>query len=764
MSRHTLAISGMHCTSCAGTIEKQLKKVPGVAAAQVNFATKKAVVESTENQVADEALVHAVHKAGYKAEPIDHEHHHGHAGSHEHHHASGEHEAKSWFVRFVTGIILSLPLLYFMLLDFIPWLPGHESTMSWMGGVSFVLATIAQAYLGKDFYKGTWAGLRTWSFNMDSLVAIGTTAAYAYSTAFYLAYVLERHSLIGVNGAKIPELYFETSVFLLTFLALGKWLEARATGKTSDAIKKLVSLQPQIAHVRHGDMLHDMPVDAVEHGMILVVRPGEKIPLDGVITTGSSSVDESMITGESVPVEKQPGDMVVGATLNKQGGFEFRVTHTGSQTVLAQIIRLIEDAQNAKAPIQALADRVSSWFVPLVIVIALVTFGMWFFVLHSTFVFALMSFTAVMVIACPCALGLATPTAIMVGTGKGAEHGILIKGGEPLEAAQKLDVVVFDKTGTVTNGTPVLTSIVPLHGHSENDILQLAASLESTSEHPLAEAIIRRAKEQALALHTVSNFTALPGHGITGTVQGKTLYVGTRKLMADHAKASTTEAEDAWSSLEQAGKTVVALASGHKVIGLFAIADTIKGTSAQAIKTLKRMGLTSYLLTGDNIHTAKAIARQAGIAHVIAEVAPGAKTESIQKLQQQGHRVAMVGDGINDAPALAQADLGIAMGNGTDIAMEAGGIVLMRSDLLGVATAIQLSRQTVRKIKQNLFFALIYNVIGIPIAARLFYHWGVALKPEFAGLAMALSSVSVVGNSLTLRYFKPGKRSSDSRV
>lgn len=750
MSQTKLIISGMHCTSCAGVIEKELKKVSGVSKATVNFATQKAAIEHEDTAHTDQ-LVGAVRKAGYKAEPMDE-----HVGmDHSHHHMEAE---ASWKKKFFIGLLLCLPLLYFMLLDFFKWLPGAETLMPYVGVISLVLATPVQFYLGASFYKGTWSGLRMKTFNMDSLIAIGTSAAYFYSLAFFVKHVVENNSVLGVMGEKIPELYFETAAFLITFVILGKWLEARATSKTNDAIKKLMSLQAKTARViRNGESI-DIPIDEVQINDVIVVRPGEKIPVDGKVLKGTSSVDESMLTGESIPVEKQVGDSAIGATVNKNGSLEIKATRVGSNTTLYRIIKLIEDAQNSKAPIQATADKISSWFVPFVIATAIVTFLVWFFVLGSSFAFALMTFTAVVVIACPCALGLATPTAIMVGTGKGAEKGILIKGGEPLQAARNVDVVIFDKTGTLTHGKPIVTDIVAQKGYKETDIIRITASLEDTSEHPLAEAIVAYAKEKSIKLSTVDSFQAIPGQGVTGLVSKTNYFLGNRKLIGSKTNGKLEEFDEELQRLENDGKTAMLIATKKQIIGIVAVADTVKPSSKASIQHLKNIGIKTYMLTGDNKRTAAAIATHLGIENVIAEVLPQDKASKVKELQASGHKVAMVGDGINDAPALAQADLGIAMASGTDVAMESGGIVLMRNNVNDVVTAIQLSRETVGKIKQNMFFALFYNAASIPIAARVFSSWGLVLKPELAGLAMALSSVSVVVNSLTLRYFRPTKK------
>ena len=746
-----LSIDGMHCSSCAVVIQKELKKINGVDNASVNYANEKATITHDPELADTNALIAAVKKAGYAANVIDNQNPHDHMN----HGGSGAEYKR----KFLISLALTLPLVYFMAVDFLPWLPGADVLMPYIGIISLVLTTIIQFYLGASFYKGMWSGLKIRTFNMDSLVAIGTSAAYFYSLAFYVQYVVQNNSLIGINGEKIPELYFETAAFLITFVLLGKWLEARAKHKSNEAIHKLMSLQVKSAHVIINGEVIEKPIEQIQHNDILLVRPGETVPLDGIITKGSSNIDESMVTGESLPVSKQVGDSVVGATINQTGSFEFSVTRVGNETMLAQIINLIDEAQSSRAPIQDFADRISSWFVPAVIGIAVLTFLAWFFVFGGSFAFALMAFTSVLVIACPCALGLATPTAIMVGTGKAAELGVLIKGGEPLEAARKIDTIVFDKTGTLTIGKPVVTDVLSFGDISKDTILQLAASLERDSEHPLAKAIIQKAADKKLTNLEIIDFQSITGKGISGIVKNNLYHFGNKRL-ADELLGKNNHTVD-WQkvdNLESHGKTVMLLMKEDILIGAIAVADTIKPNSKTVIATLHKMGMTTYMITGDNARTAQAIADQLGITNVFAEVLPQHKVAKIKELQTSGRIVAMVGDGINDAPALAQAELGIAMGNGTDIAMETGDIVLMKNDLNDVITAVQLSRATVAKIYQNLFFALFYNVIGIPIAARMFASFGLILRPELAGLAMALSSVSVVTNSLTLRYFKPGKR------
>ena len=748
----TLRISGMHCTSCAGIITKNLQKLPGVAQAQVSFATEKAQVTFDPNQTNETAIIAQIKKAGYKSEIEG-------VASPDEDRKRRHQEIKSYWQKFFIGAVLSLPMVYFMFLDFFSFLPGRTLLLPWVGIISLILATPVQIFLGAGFYRGMWSSLRMKTFNMDSLIAIGTSTAFIYSLVNLIIYAVTNNSVLGIDGAKIPELYFETAAFLITFVLLGKWLESKAKGETSDAVRKLMDLQAKTARVLRDGKTIDIPIGDVLEGDIVIVRPGEKVPVDGVITTGDSSIDESMLTGESIPVEKHAGNKVIGATINKNGSFEFKATNVGSETVLAQIIRLVEEAQSSRAPIQAFADRISAVFVPTVILIAILTFLVWFFLLGSTLSFALMAFTAVIVIACPCALGLATPTAIMVATGKGAQNGILIKGGEPLEAACKVKAIIFDKTGTLTKGKPEVTDVLSIGSRDEDEIMEIAAGLEAKSEHPLAEAICRYAQEESLSSAGVTNFQAVPGHGVQGDVNGMTYYFGNRKLI-NTLGIEISKIERKMRRLEEEGKTAMILASANEALGIIAVADAIKSTSLAAVTSLKQMGLTVYMVTGDNLRTAVAIARQAGIdeQNVRAEVLPEDKANEVKKIQATGVKVAMVGDGLNDAPALAQADLGIAMGSGTDVAMEAGGIVLMKSNLQDVVSAIELSRETLSKIKQNLFFSLFYNIIGIPIAARIFIGLGIVLRPELAGLAMALSSVSVVSNSLLLRRFRPGHR------
>jgi P-type Cu+ transporter len=755
--RVNLSLSGLHCGSCAGLIEKAVLKVPGVREANVNFAAEKAMVTYDETKVSVPELVKAIENAGYSAEEII-------QADPEREAAKKKQHLSYWSKKFKASLILSLPMLYFMLFDFFQNVPGQAFLLPYVGIVSMILTTPIQLIIGQSFYKGMWSSLKMKTFNMDSLIAIGTSTAFIYSLASMLIYYQNYGSLIGIGGAKIPELYFETAAFLITFVVLGKWLELRVKNKTSDAIKKLMGLQAKTARVIRDGQTLDVPIDDVVNGDTVLVRPGEKIPVDGEIIKGSSAIDESMLTGESLPVEKKAGDTVIGATINKTGSFEFTATRVGSETTLSNIIRLIEEAQGSKAPIQAVADRISAYFVPAVIIFAIITFVVWYFFLGATLAFALMAFTTVIVIACPCALGLATPTALMVGTGKGAENGILIKGGEPLEKACKVNTIIFDKTGTLTKGQPEVTDVVSFSALDEDDLMALAGSLEKSSEHPLAEAVYNYAVEEKIDLHDLDDFNAIPGHGVQGSIKGQTYYFGNRKLLNDVLGLSTDKVNRKLQRLEDQGKTAMILASSSEILGAIAVADTVKDTSKEAVEKLLKKGMNIYMITGDNSRTAAAIAKQVGIQNVLAEVLPEHKAEEVRKLQQQGFVVAMVGDGINDAPAIAQSDLGIAMGSGTDVAMETGDIVMIKNDLRDVLIAIELSKETMAKIKQNLFFALFYNTMGIPIAARVFAFIGLVLKPELAGMAMALSSVSVVSNSLLIRLFKPGQRNYVSLV
>ena len=765
LSTVTFGLIGMSCASCSAVIEKTLRRLPGVATAAVNLANETGTVTFDPAVVGVEQLIAAVKGAGYDAIlKVDTSSGAAEPGEDLQRAAQVKH-TKHQQRLLIFSIIFALPaLLIAMVPPFMTAVP--MAVAGWLastfGGawdpmlqvskyLTFILVTPVQFIAGWQFYRGFWHALKRRSGNMDTLIALGTSAAYFYSVAATF-----------VPSLQAEPVFFETSALLITFVLIGKLLEARAKGRTGDAIKKLMGLAAKTARVVRGGAEVDVPIEQVVAGDLVVVRPGEKVPVDGLVIEGRSSVDESMLTGESIPVEKNVGDTVIGATMNKLGSMRFRATRVGKDTALAQIVKLVEDAQGSKAPVQRFADRISAVFVPAVVGAAVLTFLVWLFVVPNImgpdfyltatpFVKALLAGTAVIVIACPCALGLATPTAIMVGTGKGAENGILIKSGEALESAYKIKAIVFDKTGTLTYGKPVVTDIELAQGHEVARMFGYAVALERNSEHPLAEAIMARAQADGVEVQAVEGFTAIPGHGVEGTVGGMRVAFGNRRLMA--REGIDTSAFDARiGELEAQGKTVMLVGvNGVKLAGLVAVADTLKDNSKEAVARLVKMGVDVYMITGDNRRTAEAIAAQAGIApdHVLAEVLPEHKAEEVGKLQAKGLVVAMVGDGINDTPALAKADIGIAMGAGTDVAMETGGIVLIKNDLRDVVTAIELSRATMRKIHQNFFWALGYNTLGIPIAAL-----GL-LRPELAGAAMALSSVSVVSSSLLLRRFKP---------
>lgn len=721
----TLPIAGMSCASCVAKVEKALKSVPGVVDASVNFATEKATVRIAHEQVTAEKLKEAVRRIGYDVpeEKIE-----AHANHHE------EHEAQLRR-KLIVSAALTVAIFFLMYPGMLGLKLPIPDQLNYL--LQLLLATPVQFWAGWQFYKGTWAALRNKTTDMNTLIAVGTTAAYGYSALL---------PLFSAHGHM--DLYFDTSAAIITLILLGRLLEARAKGRTSEAIKKLIGLQAKTARVIRDGQARDIPVEEVRVGDIVIVRPGEKIPVDGIVIEGASAVDESMITGESLPVEKRVGDEVIGATINKTGSFQFRATKVGSETALAQIIKLVEEAQSAKPPIAKLADVIASYFVPAVIGIALVTFvGWYFFGPQPALTKALLNFVAVLIIACPCALGLATPTSIMVGTGKGAEHGILIRGGDALETAHKLTTIVLDKTGTLTKGRPEVTDVLTVSGASEEQLVQLAASVERVSEHPLGEAIVKYAHEKNLTLAEAREFAAVPGHGIRASLNGYRVLVGNLKLMRDE-KVALDGLHEYAERFSAEGKTPVFVAQDGKALGVIAIADTVKEGSREAVAALKALGLEVVMITGDNKKTAEAIARQVGIEQVFAEILPHEKADIVRKLQAQGKRVAMVGDGINDAPALAQADVGIAIGTGTDVAMEASDITLVGGDLRGVVTAIALSRATIRNIWQNLFWAFIYNTVLIPVAAL-----GL-LNPIFAAGAMGLSSVSVVSNALRLRRFR----------
>jgi len=708
MKKVNLTVTGMHCASCSATITRALTKFEPVDSANVNFQTGTATVTFDEDNADIDDLIRIITEKGFGAELEEKKKY-----------LEMQAKEKQYFrKKFQYSLVFAIPV--FILGMVFMWM---GIMVPYVDYILWILATPVQFIIGWPFYKGAWSSLKNKTANMDSLIALGTSAAYFYSV----------YAVLFLPGTGQ---YFETSAILITLVIMGKYLEAAAKGKTSQAIEKLMKLEPKTAIIKKNNEFVQINIENVKLGDIIQVKPGGRVPVDGVVVEGHSSIDESMITGESLPVEKTTGDDVFSATINQQGSFLFKATKVGAETTLARIIRLIEDAQGDKAPIQRFADVVSSYFVPVVILIAILTFIVWQLV-GGVFSASIIASVAVLVIACPCALGLATPTAIMVGTGMGASKGVLIKGGEALETAHKLKSIILDKTGTITKGKPEVTDIVSID--KKADVLKISASLESNSEHPLATAITRKAD----SIHQVTGFRAIPGHGIVGKIKNKVYYLGNRALMD---KKNINYPEELMKRLEDEGKTVMILAD-KKVLGLVAVADTLKETSARAINYLKRQRLNVYMITGDNERTAKAVAKSVGITNVFAGVLPEDKAEYVKKLQVKGP-VAMVGDGINDAIALAQADIGIAMGSGTDVAMETGNIVLMKDDLIGVARAIRLSKLTMGKIKQNMFWALFYNSLGIPLAAL-----GI-LSPIIAGVVMALSSVSVVSNSLLLRTKK----------
>ena len=736
-----LKIVGMDNPHCVSTISGALDKLPGIVDKEL-LITEKAIINFDPKKVSASKIKKTIKSLGY--EPL------GETASLDTEKKAREKEIRNLKIRTFTAIGFSLPLLYAaMIVPFfnlsIPAIIETNMTL-----IQFVLATPV-LIAGSLFYsRGILALIKTKAATMDTLVAIGTGTAYVYSL------VISIFIWRGRTGYTIHHLYFEVAALLIAFILLGKYLEAIAKGQTSEAIKKLMGLQAKKAVVLRGKEEVEIPIEEVKAGDLVVVKPGQKIPVDGIVQSGYSSVDESMITGESIPVEKKKGDRVVGATINKTGSFIFKATKVGSETALAQIIKLVEDAQGSKAPIQALADKVSAYFVPAVVVIAVIASLVWFF-LGMGFPFALTIFVAVLIIACPCALGLATPTAIMVGTGKGAENGILIKSAEALQKAHEIGTIVFDKTGTLTKGKPEVTDIIVQKGFVHEEVLQLAAIAEKRSEHPLGEAIVKKAKEWRISLPDPTGFKAIIGRGLEAKHKGKIIYLGNRKLMQEK-NINFQSIEKQLQQLENEGKTAMILVVNKKLAGIVAVADTLKEGSKRAVQVLHELKKEVVMITGDNKRTADAIAKLVGIDQVLAEVLPKDKANQIKKLQEQGKKVAMVGDGINDAPALAQADIGIAIGSGTDVAIESADIVLIKEDVLDVATAMDLSRYAMKKVKQNLFWAFFYNSVGIPVAAGLLYPFtGWLLSPVIAGAAMAFSSVSVVGNSLSMKRWRPKK-------
>ncbi|MFJ8412570.1 heavy metal translocating P-type ATPase [Bacillus paramycoides] len=725
-------VSGMTCAACANRVEKRLNRLDGVSKATVNFALESATVEFNPDEISVNEMKSTITKLGYKLEVKSDEQN----SSTDHRLQEIERQKK----KFIISFVLSFPLLWAMVSHFSFTSFIYLPDMLMNPWVQLALATPVQFIIGGQFYIGAYKALRNKSANMDVLVALGTSAAYFYSV--YL-------SIQSIGSSEhMTDLYFETSAVLITLIILGKLFEAKAKGRSSEAIKKLMGLQAKTATVVRDGTEMKILIEEVVAGDIVYVKPGEKIPVDGEIVEGKSAIDESMLTGESIPVDKTIGDVVIGSTMNKNGFLKVKATKVGRDTALAQIIKVVEEAQGSKAPIQRVADQISGIFVPVVVGIAIITFVVWMvFVTPGDFGGALEKMIAVLVIACPCALGLATPTSIMAGSGRSAEYGILFKGGEHLEATHRLDTIILDKTGTVTNGKPTLTDVIVADGFEEKEILKLVGAAEKNSEHPLAEAIVEGIKEKGIDIPSSETFEAIPGFGIESVVEGKQLLIGTRRLMMKF-NIDIEEVSKSMEELEREGKTAMLIAIDKEYAGIVAVADTVKDTSKAAIARLKKMGLDVVMITGDNTQTAQAIAKQVGIDHVIAEVLPEGKAEEVKKLQASGKRVAMVGDGINDAPALATADIGMAIGTGTDVAMEAADITLIRGDLNSIADAIFMSKMTIRNIKQNLFWALAYNGLGIPIAAFGF------LAPWVAGAAMAFSSVSVVLNALRLQRVK----------
>ncbi len=751
--KKSFQIKGMHCASCVRVLEKSLGNIEGVSSVVVNLATEQASVQYDQQKVSDDDLVSAVANVGYKA-GLEQE-----LKNEDQQKIEKEKELKALRNKVVVSLFLGVLILW----GSFPGLMETAPAILRNFFVQLILATPVQFWAGLTFYRATIPALKHRTANMDTLVAIGTTVAFSYS-----AVVTIFPQLVESIGVK-PEPYFDVSTIIIGLILLGRYFEAKAKMGTSEAIKKLIGLQAKTARVLRNGREVDIPIDQVQVGDVIRVRPGEKIPVDGEILDGESSIDESMVTGESIPVDKVKGDNVVGATINKTGTFTYKATKVGSDTVLAQIIKLVTEAQASKAPIQRIADLISSYFVPAVLMLAILTFVIWYvFGPQPAFLFAMLNTVAVLIIACPCAMGLATPTAIMVGTGKGAENGILIKDAESLEIANKVNTVIFDKTGTLTKGKPEVTDVVstsvilsePRNGvrgklrESKDLILQLAASLEKGSEHSLAEAIVKKAEEQNIKLESVTKFKAVAGHGVEGYIGKQKIFLGNRRLM-EREKIDITHVRPGLTKLEGEGNTVMMLVIDGKLAGLIAVADTVKETAKEGVQALQKMGIEVVMITGDNARSAKAIADQVGIKRVLAEVLPDQKEAEVRKIQAEGKKVAMVGDGINDAPALAQADIGIAMGTGTDVAIEAGDITLINKDLRSVASAIELSKKTMRTIKMNLFWAFGYNIILIPVAMGILYpFFHLLLNPIFASVAMASSSISVVSNSLLLKRYK----------
>ncbi|MDF3005690.1 MAG: heavy metal translocating P-type ATPase [Oscillospiraceae bacterium] len=745
----TIPIGGMTCAACAQRVEKGIKKLEGITSVSVNFATEKATVVYNPQALRLSAIREAIEKAGYKALEMNK------TNAANEDKVRKQKEIKTLWTKFTASTVFTVPLFYIAM---VPMLTQYGIRLPYPAGLDpmnypliyallELLLTIPVLAVGYKFYTIGFKSLFRGSPNMDSLIAIGTSAAVLYS-------VYNTWQIAQGNFHAVEALYFETAGVIITLILLGKSLEAVSKGKTSEAIKKLMGLAPKTALIIQDGQEKEIPIDEVEIGDIIVVKPGAKIPVDGTVIDGHTSIDESMLTGESMPVDKKAGSSVYAATINTTGTIQFRADKVGAETALAQIIKLVEDAQGGKAPIAAMADKVSGVFVPIVCIIALIAGVAWYFGTGGDLTFALTIFISVLVIACPCALGLATPTAIMVGTGKGAENGILIKGGEALETAHQIKTIVFDKTGTITEGKPTVTDVLTTGEILADKLLQITASAEKGSEHPLGQAIVIGAQNKGLELLKVESFSSITGRGIEAKIDGQIVLAGNRKLM-DEQGIALKGMEQQSDRLAEEGKTPMYVAFDGYLAGIVAVADVVKSSSKAAIESLHRMGIEVAMITGDNKKTAAAIAKQVGIDRVLAEVLPQDKSNEVKKLQDEGKKVAMVGDGINDAPALAQADIGIAIGSGTDVAMESADIVLMRSDLMDVPTAIDLSKKTIRNIKQNLFWAFGYNVVGIPIAAGVLHLFGgPLLNPIFAAAAMSLSSVSVLTNALRLKQFK----------
>ena len=774
--RLTIPVEGMSCASCVAKVENALKGIPGIIDATANLALATATIELVAGTVTRQEMIRQIETAGYVVP-------HATESSEEHHHVdhkAHKDEARQLLLRTTVCATISAVVLlgsFRHVLVFVPEVLGNPYFL-------WALASVVQFWGGLPFYKGAFKSAVHLTSDMNTLIAVGSSAAYLYSASVILF-----PDFFSRAEATMPALYFDTSSVIITLILLGRLLETLARGRTSDAMRALMSLQPPTARVVRNSSEEEIPIEHVVVGDVIIVRPGDRIPTDGVVIEGRSSVDESMISGEPIPVTKEPGDQVIGGTINKTGSLRFRATQVGKDTVLAQIVQLVQHAQSTKPPVQRLADAIAARFVPAVIAIAVVTFLLWYFLgPDPAFTYALLNFIAVLIVACPCALGLATPTAIIVGMGKGAENGILIRSGEALETAHKVDTIVLDKTGTITRGEPTVTDVIFVTGFDEDELIRMAASAEKGSEHPLGEAIVRFAEIRGIGIATPSSFEAVPGHGVRAEIDGHTVVVGSRKLMgeiegghSDRSKnnisttglknqepdtssaisstikgVSSEQLPDIADRLAQVGKTPVYVSIDGTLAGVIAIADTPKPESRQAVMELKRLGLEVVMVTGDDKHTAQAIADEVGIEKIMAEVLPQQKADVIKRFQDEGRSVAMVGDGINDAPALAQGDIGIAIGAGTDVAIEAADITLVSGDLRAVATAIRLSRATMRTIRQNLFWAFFYNVVLIPVAAGALYPvFGILLNPMWAAAAMAFSSVSVVSNSLRLKRFKP---------